>query len=232
MSFTGFRITSAYGWRIHPISKIRKFHNGIDLVKNHKVPIGSFTSGKVSHAGWNSQGYGNLVIVTESNGYRHFYAHLDQVRVKRGQTVHKGTVIGTQGATGNVTGSHLHYEVRNSKNLSVNPSEYLEGNKGGSKRVVKKLSVDGYRGKDTLLRWQQFLGTYQDGEISRPSNMIKSWQQFLNHYSGAKLKVDGYEGKETIQATQKFLGTYRDGLISKPSNMVKALQRFLNTYGQ
>src|SRR5699024_3927470 len=140
------------------------------------------------------------------------------------------TLFRSIGATGKVTGSSLHYEVRNKNNLAVDPIKYI--NSKGDKRVVTKLKVDGYRGTATITRWQQFLGTPQDGKISKTSTMIKKWQEFLNQYGGSKLKVDGIEGKATIKATQKFLGTYQDGVISKPSNMVKALQRFLNEYGQ
>lgn len=229
--FSKYRVTSKYGWRIHPISKVRKFHGGIDLVLAHKARIHAFTGGKVTHARMNHQGFGNLVIVTEPNGYRHFYAHLHTILVRQGQQVSKGSTIGLQGATGNVTGSHLHYEVRNPQNKTVNPTQYIQQKKG-SKRMVKKIAVDGYRGKETILRWQQFLGTYQDGVISRPSNMMRAWQQFLNKYGKKKIKVDGYEGKETIEASQLFFGTHVDGVISRPSNYIKALQRFLNTYGQ
>src|SRR5699024_4465972 len=116
-------------------------------------------------------------------------------------------------------------------NIAIDPIKY-HNSKGGKKRVVKKLNVDGYRGRDTITRWQQFLGTPQDGTISRVSTVIKKWQGFLNKYGKANLKVDGIEGKATIKAAQKFLGTYQDGIISKPSNMVKELQRFLNSYGQ
>ena len=230
MSFKGYRITSNFGYRIHPISKVRKLHGGVDLVKNHNDPIYAFRKGTVSFAGRNNQGFGNLVIVNEPNGYRNFYAHLNSINVKKGQKVTTNTMIGRQGATGNVTGSHLHFEVRNKNNIAVDPIKYI--NSKGDKRVVTKLKVDGYRGKATIKRWQQFLGTPQDGTISRPSLAIKKWQAFLNQYGKVKLKVDGFEGKATIKATQKFLGTTQDGVISRPSNMVKALQRFLNNYGQ
>ena len=230
MSFKGYRITSNFGYRIHPISKVRKLHGGVDLVKNHNDPIYAFRKGTVSFAGRNNQGFGNLVIVNEPNGYRNFYAHLNSINVKKGQKVTTNTMTGRQGATGNVTGSHLHFEVRNKNNVAVDPIKYI--NSKGDKRVVTKLKVDGYRGKATIKRWQQFLGTPQDGTISRPGLAIKKWQAFLNQYGKANLKVDGFEGKATIKATQKFLGTTQDGVISRPSNMVKALQRFLNEYGQ
>src|SRR5699024_2537115 len=141
------------------------------------------------------------------------------------------TMIGRQGATGNVTGSHLHFEVRNKNNIAVDPIKYINS-KGGEKRVVTKLKVDGYRGKATIKRWQQFLGTTQDGKISKKRHTMKEWRAVLNKYGNAKLKVDGREGKATITATQKFLGTTQDWVISRPSNMIKALQRFLNNYGQ
>src|SRR5699024_6426497 len=208
-----------------------KLHGGVDLVKNHNDPIYAFRKGTVSFGGRNNQGFGNLVIVNEPNGYRNFYAHLNSIHGRKGQKVTTHTMIGRQGATRNVTGSHLHFEVRNKNNIAVEPIKYINS-KGGGKRVVTKLKVDGYRGKATIKRWQQFLGTIQDGKISKTSNAIKKWQQFLNKYDGAKLKEDGKEGKATIKATQKFLGTTQDGVISKPSNMVKELQRFLNEYGQ
>lgn len=230
-TFKGYRITSNFGYRIHPISKVRKLHAGVDLVKNHNDPIHAFVNGKVSFAGRNHQGFGNLVIVNESNGYRHFYAHLNSVNVRTGQQVTTNTVIGRQGATGNVTGSHLHYEVRNGNNKPVDPMQYINGKKG-SQRVVNRVYVDGYRGKATITRWQQFLGTPQDGVLWKTSAAIKQWQRFLNKYGNSKLTVDGIEGKGTIKATQKFFGTPKDGKISRPSIMVKELQRFLNGYGQ
>jgi len=91
-------------------------HNGIDF----GVPIGTKVQatmgGKVIYAGWNDQGYGNLVIV-ENGPYRTFFAHLSQVPVKVGQEVAAGSVVGISGSTGNSTGPHVHYEVR--KDLKV-----------------------------------------------------------------------------------------------------------------
>src|SRR5699024_4382959 len=137
MSFKGYRITSNFGYRIHPISKVRKLHRGVDLVKNHNDLIYAFSNVTVRFAGRNNKGYGNLVIVNEPNGYRNFYAHLNSIKVKKGQKVTTKTMIRRQGATGNVTGSHLHFEVRNKNNIAVDPIKYINS-KGGGKRVVKK----------------------------------------------------------------------------------------------
>jgi murein DD-endopeptidase MepM/ murein hydrolase activator NlpD len=92
----------------------QKYHNrhfGLDL----GVPIGtnvkSTMPGKVIHAGWNNEGYGNLVII-ENGPYQTYYAHLSSIPVKVGDTVNPGQVIGISGSTGNSTGPHLHYEIR------------------------------------------------------------------------------------------------------------------------
>jgi murein DD-endopeptidase MepM/ murein hydrolase activator NlpD len=70
--------------------------------------------GRVILAGWNNQGYGNLVIV-ENGEYRTYYAHLSSIPVSVGDEVKAGTVIGLSGSTGNSTGPHLHYEIRKNK---------------------------------------------------------------------------------------------------------------------
>jgi murein DD-endopeptidase MepM/ murein hydrolase activator NlpD len=97
-------------------------HNGLDF----GVPVGTSVkatmSGKVVYAGWNNQGYGNLVIV-ENGPYRTYFAHLSGVPVKVGDTVSAGSVIGKSGNTGNSTGPHVHYEVRlNSK--PIDPTSF------------------------------------------------------------------------------------------------------------
>lgn len=191
-----FRITSAYGWRTHPITGKRSFHAGIDLVKGHKQQINAFVSGTVLFAGKAKSGtglggYGNVVVIKDSKGHAHVYAHLDSVFTRKGKKVRAGERIGTQGATGNVTGSHLHYEVRKksspsygwtnkAQNSTINPKPFIS-NKGGG-RMVKKIAVDGYLGKETIKRLQQFFGTPQDGKLSKPSLVIKELQKFLNTY--------------------------------------------------
>src|SRR5690625_259873 len=246
MPFKDYRQTSTYGWRIHPIQKVRKFHAGIDLVKlkgGTNAPIEAFVGGEVIYAGDGKSGtgvggYGNVVAIKDSKDACHVYAHLDRVSVKKGQTIKTGQKIGNQGTTGNVTGAHLHYEVRKKsspslgwsskmENATYDPTDYLKNYKEkGSGRVIEKLVVDGKRGPKTIRRWQQFLGTTVDGVISKPSQAIRAWQTFLNKYGGAKLKVDGLEGPATIKATQRFFGTTVDGKISETSLMVKALQEF------
>lgn len=86
-------------------------HYGLDF----GIPVGtavkSTMDGKVVYAGWNNQGYGNLVIV-ENGPYRTYYAHLSEIPVRMGDHVSRGDVVGLSGNTGNSTGPHLHYEIR------------------------------------------------------------------------------------------------------------------------
>jgi len=130
--FEGYRITSPYGQRTHPIRGGSHFHTGIDMTKSHQAPIHAFVSGKVIWAKWGARGtgyggFGNVVAIRDSNGYTHMYAHLDSITVREGQDVKQGDVIGKQGATGEVTGSHLHYEVRSSGwGTHVDPVKYLD----------------------------------------------------------------------------------------------------------
>jgi murein DD-endopeptidase MepM/ murein hydrolase activator NlpD len=98
-------------------------HMAIDLAVPVGTPVKATMSGTVVYAGWNNEGYGNLVIV-ENGPYRTYYAHLSKIPMTVGQSVPPGMVIGLSGNTGNSTGPHLHYEVR-VNGQQVDPSTYL-----------------------------------------------------------------------------------------------------------
>lgn len=111
-------ISSEYGWRTHPITGKRTFHNGIDVACGRGTPIRSLGPGKVIFAGW-SGGYGNLIKVQHDNGYVTYYAHLKSFNVSNGQRVGQKTKLGEVNSTGSSTGNHLHFEVRkNGKSLN------------------------------------------------------------------------------------------------------------------
>jgi murein DD-endopeptidase MepM/ murein hydrolase activator NlpD len=117
------RLSSPYGYRIHPIFKTRKMHTGIDLSAPSGTPIRAADGGTVLFSGWRG-GYGKTVIVQHGNGLATLYAHMSAIHVGTGQSVDKGGVLGLVGSTGYSTGPHLHFEVR--KNGSpVNPLSYL-----------------------------------------------------------------------------------------------------------
>jgi murein DD-endopeptidase MepM/ murein hydrolase activator NlpD len=87
-------------------------HSGIDFPAPEGTPVGAAGVGSVIFAGYNSGGYGNLVVVQHRLGYTSWYAHLSSIAVSSGQAVNGGTRIGYVGSTGNSTGPHLHFEVR------------------------------------------------------------------------------------------------------------------------
>ena len=100
-------------------------HNGLDFGIVVGTPIKATMDGKVISAGWNEQGYGNLVIV-ENGAYRTYYAHLSSIPVAVGDTVTAGSTIGLSGNTGNSTGPHLHYEIRKN-NVPIDPTSRTLG---------------------------------------------------------------------------------------------------------
>lgn len=120
---SGKRISSLYGWRIHPITGRRLFHDGIDIAANSGNGVYVYTDGRVIQAGWNG-GYGLSILVDHGNGLRTRYAHLSKIYVKVGQRIKTGARIGAIGSTGNSTGPHLHFEViKNGQ--TKNPLNYI-----------------------------------------------------------------------------------------------------------
>ncbi|QEK11487.1 peptidoglycan DD-metalloendopeptidase family protein [Crassaminicella thermophila] len=105
------RITSPYGYRIHPILKRKKLHTGIDIAVPKGGKIVAAGDGKVIHANWLG-GYGKVVMIDHGGGIVTLYAHNSKLLVKEGQRVKKGQAISRAGSTGMSTGPHLHFEVR------------------------------------------------------------------------------------------------------------------------
>ena len=121
----GGRITASYGWRRHPILKKREFHPGIDIAKKGVVPIHATADGVVLATSFSRYGYGKSVQLAHVFGFGTRYAHLRSIKVKPGQFVKKGDLIGYMGSTGLSTGQHLHYEVRFCK-TRLNPIKFMK----------------------------------------------------------------------------------------------------------
>ena len=127
-------VTSLYGWRD------KRMHKGIDIDLEKGNPVVAAFDGKVRIAERRG-GYGNVVVLMHPNGLETVYAHLSKLKVKEGQVVLSGQLIGLGGSTGHSTGSHLHFEVRY-KSHALNPSTFIsfEENKLMDNVIVIKKS--------------------------------------------------------------------------------------------
>lgn len=117
------KITSNYGSRIHPISKKRHIHTGIDISAPRGSAVHAAASGVVIFLGYR-KGYGNMLILRHKSDYYTIYAHLLKYYKKKGQYVSLGVKIASVGNTGNTTGYHLHFELKKG-DQTINPRTAL-----------------------------------------------------------------------------------------------------------
>ncbi|SHJ62394.1 murein hydrolase activator EnvC family protein [Paramaledivibacter caminithermalis] len=118
------RITSPFGYRIHPILRVKKLHTGIDIGIPYGKNIVAAQSGKVIHSGWLG-GYGKTIMIDHGGGIVTLYAHNSSILVKEGQKVERGQIISKCGSTGMSTGPHLHFEVRKNGEY-IDPQQYVK----------------------------------------------------------------------------------------------------------
>ncbi len=127
-----YKITSPYG--IRTLNGKTENHKGVDIVgiddKTILSPIDGIVQSSTiisdkSNLTWQ---WGNYIRIDSTDGFRLFFCHLSKRLVKKGDNVKKGQPIGVEGNTGYSFGTHLHFEVRNSKNISINPIEYMKKN--------------------------------------------------------------------------------------------------------
>lgn len=142
------RVASGFGMRIHPIYGIAKMHNGLDFTAAQGTPIYATGNGKVAFAGA-GEGAGNHVKINHGYGFETVYMHMVRIKVRPGQTVKRGEVIGWVGSTGASTGPHCHYEVHMNGNPvdpvyffynDLKPDEY--------ERMVKLAATGSARSMD------------------------------------------------------------------------------------
>jgi murein DD-endopeptidase MepM/ murein hydrolase activator NlpD len=116
-------ITSPYGYRENPFGGARQFHTGLDISAPTGSPLKAAMAGRVSQTGFDDT-LGNYVVISHHSGYRTLYAHMSVVRVRTGAYVGSGERIGDVGATGHVTGPHVHFTVYKN-GVTVNPRSLM-----------------------------------------------------------------------------------------------------------
>lgn len=138
-----FKITKLYG--TPPPAGVHYalgYHSGVDLVGLGDKSIRAIEGGKVFRIGFDPDGWGNYVVVKQNDGYYAIYCHLQAVKIAAAAAVSAGQVIGIEGATGQVTGAHLHLEIRReytNRRSILNPADYLGvENKVGVVEMEKK----------------------------------------------------------------------------------------------
>jgi murein DD-endopeptidase MepM/ murein hydrolase activator NlpD len=118
------RVASGFGYRIDPLYKDSRLHAGLDFSAPTGTPIYATADGEVQIAGFNTDGYGNKVVINHGYGFQTLYAHMVRVIARVGQSIKRGEVIGYVGSTGKSTGPHLHYEVIK-RGTKVDPVYYF-----------------------------------------------------------------------------------------------------------
>ncbi|MBU0631171.1 peptidoglycan DD-metalloendopeptidase family protein [bacterium] len=131
-------ITSDFGYRIHPTLHTREFHRGSDMKAEMDTPVHATADGLVEYAGLHEKsGYGNLVILDHSFGFKTYFGHLNKVVVKSGQFVKKGALIAYTGNSGMSNGPHLHYEIRFIQR-PLNPVYFVKWSVKNYKEIFEK----------------------------------------------------------------------------------------------
>lgn len=223
VGFRGFRKTSGFGYRGHPIFGGRRFHSGVDLAAPTGTPVYSQAGGMVTHAGWGG-GFGNLVKV-RSGAIERLYAHLSSMAVRRGANVSAGRLLGRVGSTGNSTGPHLHYEVRRNgraihpgyKDGGIIRKEHLARVGEGDKAEVIIPVTDKKRGIPLLLSAMDMMGLsskVQSSSTGRSNNASSGDFKMIDEKQLGNTIVEGLvkagitkdisiniDGKEIVRAT-------------------------------
>ncbi len=123
---SGFRLTSPFGMRLHPVLKYYRMHNGVDMAYATGTPIYATRAGKVTKAAYQKGGAGNYISINHLDGFSSIYMHMTHYVVSAGQTVSQGQLIGYVGNTGISTGPHLHFGISYAGTY-VNPLAYIYG---------------------------------------------------------------------------------------------------------
>jgi len=133
-------MASGFGYRTDPFTKVRKFHAGMDFSSRTGTTVYATGDGVVEKADNSASGYGNHIVIRHGYGYQTLYGHLSKYKVRAGQKIKRGDVIGYVGSTGRSEAPHLHYEVHRNSEV-VNPLNFYYGNISAKEYIlISKLA--------------------------------------------------------------------------------------------
>lgn len=148
-------VTANFGTRKHPITKKKQFHRGLDLRAKRKTPIYATADGVVKYVQSKNIGnYGRMIIISHNYGFETVFAHLIKTKVKIGDIVNKGDIIGLTGNSGRSTGPHLHYEVRFASRV-FNPKSFIQWDLKNYETIFKKENRIPWESLINLMKKQQ-----------------------------------------------------------------------------
>ena len=211
---------SPYGWRRHPITGRRKFHQGVDVAGSFPVTVAG--DGVVRHIGYSSRGGGHVVLIDHGEYVSVYYHGAEKTGLRKKRRVSVGDFIYPSGTTGASTGTHLHLELRRAGGRwgnTVDPVPFL-----GGLVSAPVLKVDGRLGRGTWREIQRALkakGMFAGRIDGRPGPItyraLQTW---------ANANPDGIIGPMTRRAVQAELGVKADGKWGRIT--ISAMQRALN----
>ena len=166
-------ITSKYGYRIHPTLKKREFHRGIDMRAKMNTPVYAPADAIVEWSGMHKRsGFGRLVILEHTYGFKTYYGHLNKTVVKSGQFVKKGTLIAYTGNSGMSNGPHLHYEIR-FIHRNLNPFWFIKWTQKNYDQIFKKEKKVPWQSLITATAQLHLLKQTQTQQSSQPEQKSK-----------------------------------------------------------
>lgn len=147
--------TSKFGWRTHPITQKKRFHNGLDLRAARRTDVRATADGVVRYIQDKNEGtLGRVVIISHNFGFETAYGHLRFVDVKAGDVIHKGQLIARSGNSGRSSGPHLHYEIRYANKI-LNPTSFTKWNMKNYDEIFEKQRRVEWESLIKLIKSQQ-----------------------------------------------------------------------------
>jgi len=150
------RVTSNYGYRIHPVTHKKKFHRGIDLKAGWNTPVYSTADGIVTYVQSRNIGdFGRVIKIHHNFGFETTYAHLNKTKVKRGDIIKKNQEIGLSGSSGRSTAPHLHYELKYGGRI-LNPKNFINWQMENFNNIFKK---------ERRVKWESLVNLIREQSI-------------------------------------------------------------------